>query len=261
MRDDSGRHIGLFALFLALLILAGPLLAAESAPASEAEGPAVRMAVDPTVLPPASGPDDAAGREAPAPAQSAAPATQAPAVPDEPARSDQAAPPPPVVVDVDAPRPPEPGATAETAKPAPASDAAPASDEKPAARAEAPAAPAPGKSAAAPASGQAGIVTGLSLRSDADGFELTVVADRPVGDTTYLNLANPRRLVVDLRQPWTLRTRNVLRADSGAVRHVVAGEHPDRLRLVFHFRTPPARGIEPEFLRTGDRLVVRVRMP
>ncbi|MEF2229780.1 MAG: AMIN domain-containing protein, partial [Pseudodesulfovibrio sp.] len=106
-----------------------------------------------------------------------------------------------------------------------------------------------------------GTVTAVSLQSAADGFALTITGDRPIGDTSYLNLANPRRLVVDLRQAWKLGTRNVVRADSGVVRHVVAGEHPDRLRFVIHFRTPPAKGLEPRITREGNRLIVRVARP
>jgi len=262
MKDYSGRYIGLFALVLALLFVAGPLLAAAPAQTAEAEGVVVRMAVDPTILPPVGGPDDAAGqgREAPA----GQPAAQPSPAPEAGDQDGKAAPAPPVVVDVDAP--------GRSAVPAPAvGEQAPAAPEEPAkAQAGAPArpapapalAPAPGKPAASSGKpGPAGVITAMALRSTPEGFELTLIADRPVGDTSYLNLSDPRRLVVDLRQPWTLKTRNVVRADSGPVRHVVAGEHSDRLRLVIHFRTPPARGIEPEFLRTGNRLVVRVRLP
>jgi len=249
MRNDSGRHIGLFALLLTLLLTAGPLLAAAPAQATEADGPAVRMAVDPTVLPPVGGPDD---EMAPAPD---VPADQF-AVPDDAAPDDREAPPPPMVVDVDKAGQPAPPAPAATEAPAPAAEETPpqAVPENQA-EAETPPAPAP------PVSGPGGIITGLSLRSTPNGFELTLTADRPVGDTSYLNLNDPRRLVLDLRQAWTLKTRNVLRADSGVVRHVVVGEHPDRLRLVIHFRTPVPRGLEPEFSRTGNRLVVRVRLP
>jgi len=240
MKIVFGRQIGFVALglfvWLGLAALSGVLMAG-SVLADDGEGAVVRMAVDPTVLPPV-GPGEGNGDEDANATLSdgAGPTAEAPA--PEPPPAPQLAP---------APEP--------AAKPAPAAQPAPA--VKPAAK------PAPAaKSAPAPVpAGQPGMVTAVALDSRPDGFVLTITADRPVGDTSYLNLQNPRRLVVDLRQPWTLKTRNVVRADGGVVRHVVAGEHPDRLRFVIHFRTPPAGGLEPQIARDGNRLIVRVPMP
>ena len=240
MRIVFGKHIGL----MALLLLAGLALAVLPGGALADDGPAqVRMTVDPTVLP-LVGPDG----ESQAPAEPAPPAKAG----DEAAPESAPAPP-------DAPAPaPESATTAEPA-PAPASAPKPAQAPKPTPK-PAPAPVPEAKPAPVPA-GKAGVITALALKSDADGFVLTITADRPVGDTSYLNLANPRRLVIDLRQPWTLRTRNVIRADGGAVRHVVAGEHPDRLRFVVHFRKVPGGKTEPEFTRSGNTLTVRVATP
>ena len=233
MRIVFGRHIGL----MALLLLVGLAVAVLPGGALADDGAAqVRMAVDPTVLP-LVGPD---GEQAPA--ESAPPAETA----AEPA--------------------PAPGSEPESAKaaePAPASAAESAPSPAPAPKPTPKPAPAPepeAKPAPVPA-GKSGAITAVALKSDADGFVLTITADRPLGDTSYLNLAYPRRLVIDLRQPWTLRTRNVIRAQGGAVRHVVAGEHPDRLRFVVHFRKVPGGKIDPEFTRSGNTLTVRVAMP
>jgi len=103
-----------------------------------------------------------------------------------------------------------------------------------------------------------GAVTGLKLDTTPTGFYITVTCDRAVGDTSYMNLSNPERLVIDLRQPWTLKARNVVRAADGPVKHIVVGAHPDRLRFVIHFRTPPKIKLVPQFVREGNRLIVRV---
>jgi len=106
-----------------------------------------------------------------------------------------------------------------------------------------------------------GSVQAIAIDSTDSNFTLTVTCDRPVGDTTYMNLDNPKRLVIDLREPLKLRTKNVVRVSSGAVKHVVVGSHPDRLRLVIHFQIAPKGRIEPTFERSGDTLVVTGVMP
>ncbi|QJB56328.1 AMIN domain-containing protein [Pseudodesulfovibrio sp. zrk46] len=139
-------------------------------------------------------------------------------------------------------------------EPAPEPDpkAEPAPTPKPAPVAKPTPTPAP-----APKAG-IGTVTAATLTNTDTGFILTVQCDRPVGDTSYLNLSNPRRLVIDMRQPWDLKTKNVIRSSTGAIKHIVVGAHPDRLRFVVHFRKAPAGKLEPSFTREGNRLVVRV---
>lgn len=101
-----------------------------------------------------------------------------------------------------------------------------------------------------------GVVKKIALRSTDDDFAVTITAKGPVGDTTYLNLSNPRRLVIDLRGPWKLGTKNVVRSATGMVKHIVVGVHKDRVRLVLHFRKPPTSRLEPKFERIGNKLVV-----
>lgn len=106
-----------------------------------------------------------------------------------------------------------------------------------------------------------GAVTGLGLDTSDSGFTLTVNCDRPVGDTSYMNLDGPKRLVIDLRQPWTLKAKNVLRSANGPVKHIVVGAHPDKLRFVVHFRSAPKGKLTPRFERSGNRLIVSVDLP
>ena len=107
----------------------------------------------------------------------------------------------------------------------------------------------------------AGNIKSIKLSVTDTGFTITILADRPIGDTTYMNLLNPRRLVIDLREKWTAKIRNVIRTESGPVKHIVLGSHPDRLRLVVHFRTPPAGKLNPKFERKGNSLTVSVQTP
>ncbi|MBG0790180.1 MAG: AMIN domain-containing protein [Desulfovibrionaceae bacterium] len=136
--------------------------------------------------------------------------------------------------------------------PAPKPEPGPISDPAPKPAAESASAPAP---VAGP-----GIIKSVGLAESRDGFTITLKADRRVGDTSYLNLDNPRRLVIDLRTPWKLDAKNVVRS-KGAVKHIVIGEHPDRLRLVVHFSAPPKGRLEPVFTRTGTTLKIAVALP
>lgn len=106
-----------------------------------------------------------------------------------------------------------------------------------------------------------GAIKGIALDSTDLTFTVTVTCNRPVGDTTYMNLKNPRRLVIDLREPWVLQAKNVIRSASGSVKHIVVGKHPDRMRLVVHFRTPPKGRLAPKFVRKGNTLIVTSSLP
>lgn len=157
--------------------------------------------------------------------------------------------------------PPEPASSQQaavpTSEPAPIPGPAPEPEPAPVPVPESAPAPAPKP---APVAAEPGTVKRIGLAERQGGFTLTVRADRAVGDTSYLNLDNPRRLVIDLRDKWKLATRNVIRS-KGAVKHVVVGEHPDRLRLVIHFNKAPKSRIIPLFTRAGTTLKVTVAYP
>lgn len=192
----------------------------------------VRMAVDFTVLPVVL-PD---GSEAPATA-----------MPD------------PDAIDGESSLPPETAEPSQAAvQPAPTPDPAPA--PAPAPEPEPTPAPKPApKPEPAPVAAVTGTgtVSSIKLAETPDSFTITLNADRPVGDTSYLNLDSPKRLVIDLRNKWVLKTANVVRS-KGTVKHIVVGEHKDRLRLVVHFNKPLKGRLQPTFTRTGTVLKVTV---
>ncbi|WP_147819010.1 AMIN domain-containing protein [Salidesulfovibrio onnuriiensis] len=120
--------------------------------------------------------------------------------------------------------------------------------------------PAPEKQAESKApAAVGGSITKLDLQATADGaFSVHARGDAPLGKVTYLWLKGPDRLVIDLVGTWRLRTRNVVRLEQGVVKHMVAGEHKDRLRLVVHFRTPPAGMKKPVIQVNGASATVTV---
>ena len=235
------RTFGQWFRFLGACVVVGFLVSTMSASLGAARGGEtredvrneVRMDVDFTVLPVVL-PD---GSEAP-PSMDPAAIDGESTLPSESAAPQQAA--------VESPQP----APESVPEPAPAPAPDPVPEPQPA--------PEPAPSPVAKAG--PGTVKGISLGESAGGFTITVRADKGVGDTSYMNLDNPRRLVIDLRGGWKLATRNVVRS-TGAVKHIVIGEHPDRLRLVIHFNSVPKKPVVPSFSRTGTTLKVKVVLP
>lgn len=158
----------------------------------------------------------------------------------------------PTAIDGESSLPPDNGAPQAAAKPQP-----PAVSPKPAPKPKV--APEVAPKPVAAVSGPS-MIESIRLTESGDSFTITVQANRPVGDTTYLNLSNPKRLVIDLRDKWKFHKRNVIRS-KGAVKHIVIGEHKDRLRLVVHFNTPPKGQLAPQFKRSGNTLKVSVPLP
>ncbi|MEZ7197089.1 AMIN domain-containing protein [Pseudodesulfovibrio karagichevae] len=235
-------------LILAACAMAGLMAVALSARPARAQDQApngtrneVRMDVDFTVLPKVL-PD---GSEAPASsAASSMPGEEPlPPEPDLPDATDAAP--------AQEPAPAQAQAQAPAAKATPAPEPAPVPEPAPAEGAEVP--------AITPAEGT-GVIRSVTLDETAQGFSLKIVADRPVGRTAFMNLNNPRRLVVDILGKWSHRGGNVLRSE-GEVKHVVMGEHPDHFRMVVHFRTPPKKALKPEIRTAGDELHVLVSLP
>ena len=206
------RPIRHFLLPCLLTTLAALAWATDGWAGNEGERPSVvRMAVDPTVLPPIVLEDDE---------------------------------PPLLVEDMNATQPTE--ADAVVFEP---SSSTPAAKTK----------PQPEAAAAEPATG--GEAFDLRLTGTPDGFVVTVRGSVPIGDTSYFALADPPRLVIDLRGAWRYNGDNVLRPDDSRVKHAVVGEHPDRLRLVIHLAQQPAGRLAPVFSRSGRELAVSVKLP
>ncbi|WFS62843.1 AMIN domain-containing protein [Pseudodesulfovibrio thermohalotolerans] len=132
--------------------------------------------------------------------------------------------------------------------------------EKP--KAEPAPAPAPvvGETPAMAPSEGPGLIRAVSLNETSQGFGIVVVADRALGDTAIMNLNDPNRLVVDILGTWRHKGDSVIRSE-GVVKHLVMGEHPDRFRMVVHFRTPPEEPVRPDIQKAGEELHVLVALP
>ena len=88
----------------------------------------------------------------------------------------------------------------------------------------------------------AGLFLGdLSIEFQHDKLLLRAATSREVERVTYFYLKDLRRLALDLRGEWRRKGPGTLRYDTGPVKHVVSGEHADRLRLVLEFREGAVR--------------------
>ncbi len=131
--------------------------------------------------------------------------------------------------------PSSPMAPVKAPKPAPAPKPEPKIDPKASVMPPAPAgAPTP---LALPTDGQ--WVGDVDVEFQADRIIVRAATNGQVERVTWFNLANPaepRKLAIDLRGPWRKKGNAVLRFDTGPVKNIVTGEHPDRLRLSVEFR-------------------------
>lgn len=227
---------------LAAFILHGKAGQTAGADTGSQSSPAqVRMEVDTTVI---SG--DTVGLIPPV--QSPADQSPAGAVPGDPAGEPAAS----------APKVSEPKTAAPQAPPPPAPLPSAPPAERPAQRVESSKTPA-GNAAAPGKPAVPGTVTKASLESRPDGFVLTIVCDRPAGETAHFVLSSPDRFVFDVSGSWRLTAPNVIRKASGPVAHVVVGAHPDKMRFVVHFRdTAGVRTGTPVMTRDGSTLRLAV---
>ena len=86
------------------------------------------------------------------------------------------------------------------------------------------------------------LVGNVTVEFQPDRVILHAATNAPASQITHFNLTGPRKLAIDLRGAWHKMGGTVLRYDTGPVKVVVAGEHPDRLRLALEFRDGAVTG-------------------
>ncbi len=109
----------------------------------------------------------------------------------------------------------------------------------------------------AKASGQAGPI---KAAMDGTTLVITIPTTSPPGGVEFLTVFKPKRLALDLMGAWTQRGKaNVLRLNNTQIKHVVVGEHPDKLRLVVHFAAEnDTRPVTPKVERTDSGVTIRI---
>lgn len=238
-------------LVLGLVMGAGVWVLASAACAQAAEN-AVRLPVEKSVrlAPPveasAAKPAKPAETAEPTPAPAKAEAPKPEARKPEAPKADPAKTPVPVAEPKPAPAPkaaakakpkadaPQPADTdaakAPEAKPAPKPKPEPTVDPL---ALEVPVQPAR-EAVALPGDGK--LVGEVELEFLQDRIVLRATANGPVERVTHFGLTAPRKLALDMRGGWRKKGGTVLRFDTGPVKAVVTGHHPDRLRLAVEFR-------------------------
>lgn len=151
---------------------------------------------------------------------------------------------------------PVPGApaSAPVATPAKAPKPAPVVVVDPKARIMPPA-PA-GTPVSTPLPGDGQWVGDVDVEFRTDSIVLRAATNGAVERVTWFNLADPgapRKLAVDLRGTWRKKGGAVVRFDTGPVKNVVVGEHPDRLRLAVEFRDGAVAPVLEPKLETGPK--------
>lgn len=102
----------------------------------------------------------------------------------------------------------------------------------------------------------------VDVEFQAENIVLRAATNSEVARVTWFNIAAPsapRKLAVDLRGPWRKKGASILRFDVGPVKHVVVGEHGDRLRLSVEFRSGAVvKDLDPVLVRGPQGLSLTI---
>lgn len=113
---------------------------------------------------------------------------------------------------------------------------------------------APEKAAPLPALPSDGLwLGGVSVDYHESALVLRLATNAQIERVTWFNVAEPRRLALDLRGQWHKKGPMLLRFDSGPVKHILVGEHPDRLRLSLEFRDGAVAPMLDPKIETGEQ--------
>ncbi|MDR3640902.1 MAG: AMIN domain-containing protein [Humidesulfovibrio sp.] len=154
-----------------------------------------------------------------------------------------------------APAPKSTPSTSALAKPAPPKPEPPKLDPK--ASVMPAAATAAGSAAPLPADGQ--WVGDLNATFEEQGISLHAATNAAVSHVTWFNQAEPRKLAIDLHGEWRKKGDHVLRFDTGPVKNIIVGEHPDRLRLAVEFRDGAVLpAVEPKITTGPDGVFITI---
>lgn len=98
----------------------------------------------------------------------------------------------------------------------------------------------------------------VELEYQPDSVVLHVATNSEVERVTWFNLTGPdglRKLAFDLRGNWRKKGGAVVRCETGPVKVIVMGEHPDRLRLSVEFRSGAVvKELEPVLVRGAKEM-------
>ncbi|MBU1039545.1 MAG: AMIN domain-containing protein [Proteobacteria bacterium] len=180
-------------------------------------------------------------KAAPVPPKAETPKAEAPKAKTPPPAASK-----PEVVKDEAAKPEAPKAP-PAAKPAPAPKPKPAPKIDPLAL-ETPPAPAPHEPIVLPAGGN--YAGDVEVEFQSDHVILRIATNGPVERVTFFGVKVPRKLALDLHGPWRKKGPPVVRFSTGPVKNVVAGDHPDFLRLAMEFREG---AVEPDMQPTVEK--------
>lgn len=122
-------------------------------------------------------------------------------------------------------------------------------------------------SASAGKTPSAGTITGIRMLQAAgagepsSGATLLAELSQKADRTTWFYLPESGRLIIDIHGRRTTVGPPVYRFETGPVKHVVIGEHPDRLRLAVVLRAPLPHSVKPTLKPVADGLNIFLPAP
>jgi len=87
----------------------------------------------------------------------------------------------------------------------------------------------------------------VSVEYQEQSVIVRIATSKTADRLTWFNQAEPRKLAADFHGEWRKKGGHVLRMDTGPIKNIIVGEHPDRMRLAVEFRDGAVSpGVEPK---------------
>ncbi|GAB6124373.1 AMIN domain-containing protein [Humidesulfovibrio idahonensis] len=87
----------------------------------------------------------------------------------------------------------------------------------------------------------------VSVEYQEQSVIVRIATSKQADRLTWFNQAEPRKLAADFHGEWHKKGGHVLRMDTGPIKNIIVGEHPDRMRLAVEFRDGAVNpGVEPK---------------
>jgi len=99
----------------------------------------------------------------------------------------------------------------------------------------------------------------VSVEYQEQSVIVRVATSKPAEHLSWFNQAAPRKLAADFHGEWRKKGGHVLRFDTGPLKNIIVGQHPDRMRLAVEFREGAVKpDLEPKLETTPEGVTLTI---
>jgi hypothetical protein len=99
----------------------------------------------------------------------------------------------------------------------------------------------------------------VSVEYQEQSVIVRIATSKPVEHLSWFNQAEPRKLAADFHGEWRKKGGHVLRFDTGPLKNIIVGQHPDRMRLAVEFRDGAVKpDLEPKLETTPEGVTLTI---